>query len=205
MTFCEPASRTPALNPLSTRCVRPGAVAYQFEPGPRLNQLLDRLRDTGGWGQIIGSHGSGKSTLLHTLLPRLADAGLEPLVFTLRDRQRRLPEGWRRDADAMTGTRRMLVVDGYEQLSFIARWNLKRTCRGRGWGLLITAHQPQGLPTLYRTRTTPQLAQLLVGQLLEDQPITLSAAEIHESFRRCGGNLRDVFRELFDRYEALRG
>jgi hypothetical protein len=167
--------------------------------------LLYRLRDTGGWGQIIGPHGSGKSTLLHTLWPALAAAGFDPLLFTLRDRQRRLPAGWRREAAVMTGRRRLLTIDGYEQLSVPARWKVQRTCRRQRWGLLITAHQPQGLPMLYRTRTTPELTQALVQQLLQDQPLTLAAAEIDKSFHRHGGNLRDVFMELFDRYEQLRG
>jgi hypothetical protein len=205
MGTCEPPRRPAALNPLSTRCVRPGALAYQFAPGPRLRQLLGRLCDTGGWGQIIGPHGSGKSTLLHTLWPALAAADFDPLLFTLRDRQRRLPAGWRREAAAMAGRRRLVVIDGYEQLSVPARWKVQRTCRRQRWGLLITAHQPQGLPMLYRTRTTPELAQALVQQLLEDQPLTLAAAEIDNSFHRHRGNLRDVFMELFDRYEQLRG
>ncbi|NIL98450.1 MAG: hypothetical protein GTO62_15310 [Planctomycetales bacterium] len=190
---------------MSTRCVRPGALAYRFAPGPRLNQLLDRLRDTRGWGQIIGPHGSGKSTLLHTLWPALGSAGFEPLGFVLRDGQRRLPAGWRREAAGGCGQRRLLVLDGYEQLSWLARWNLQRTCRRRGWGLLITAHQPQGLPMLYRTRTTPPLAQALVQHLLADQPLALPAAEIDASFHRHRGNLRTMFGELFDRYEELRG
>ncbi len=194
-----------ATNPLSSCCVRPGAVAYRFAPGLGPDPLLTRLRAAGGWAEIIGPHGSGKSTLLCTLWPALSAAGFAPLRFTLRDRQRWLPRGWRAAAAAGCDRQRLVIVDGYEQLHFIARWLLQRTCRRRRWGLLITAHVPQGLPLLYRTRTTPVLARQLVQQLLADYPHALPRADIDASFRRREGNLRDVFRDLFDCYEAARG
>lgn len=200
----ESSGRIRPVNPLSTSCVRPGALAYQFAPGPRLEQLLERLRDTAGWGQIIGPHGSGKSTLVRTLLPRLPDIGLRPFVFDLHDRQRRMPTGWQQLSSGPRDVRPVVVVDGYEQLSVLARWKLRRTCGSRDWGLVVTAHRSMGFPMLYRTHTTSVLAEALVQQLFDDRAISIPSSQIQDSFQRHRGNMRDVFMELFDRYENLR-
>ena len=86
--------RTPRINPFSTRFVRPGAISYLFEPGSSAADLIDRLAAHRWRGQIIGPHGCGKSTLLATLVDALARVHRNACVFSLRDRQRRMPPGW---------------------------------------------------------------------------------------------------------------
>ena len=58
-------------NPFSTRRISPGAIPYVLPPGENAYALVDRLRQAGWWGEIVGPHGSGKSTLLATLADAL--------------------------------------------------------------------------------------------------------------------------------------
>src|SRR5262249_28626217 len=131
-------------NPFATRSVRPGAIEYLFSEGESLPRLMERFETSGHCGQIIGPHGSGKSTLLQTLLSAFAADSQNVIEFSLHDGQRRLPVRLAslQEIDANT----IIAVDGYEQLS---RWNrfwLKRFCRRRGCGLIVTAHASVGLP-----------------------------------------------------------
>ena len=193
-------------NPFSTRYTRPGAMPFQFAPGPKEKQLIERLWDTGLWGQIVGPHGSGKSTLLHLLARRASSVGMRWVPFDLHDRQRRMPRGWRPQVWKAfeRGRATLVVVDGYEQLSPFARWRLKRTCRHHKWGLLVTAHSDVGFPHLYRTLTHIDLAQALVAMLLPESDSPISSRLVAEVFRRHEGNLRAVFADLYDHYEKLR-
>jgi hypothetical protein len=187
-------------NPLATRYVRPGAVEYLFPPGVDAGQLLDRLAAHHWWGQIVGPHGAGKSTLLATLLPRLARAGRGPLPVVLHNGQRRLPIDLRA-ADLPAATQ--LVIDGYEQLSRVERWRVRRWCRRRGWGLLVTAHDDVGLPEVFRCAVDAPLAVALVTRLAGPQ--AFSPEEIAQVLADQHGNLREALFALYDRYEARRG
>ncbi len=193
-------------NTFSTRCTRPGAIPFHFAPGPKETQLFDRLWDMGLWGQIVGPHGSGKSTLLYMLAEKASSNGICLVQFDLHDQQRSMPRTWRESVwDSFeVGRATMLAVDGYEQLTAFAQWRLKRTCRQRQWGLLVTTHHDVGLPHLYRTLTHIDLAHELVNFLLQKKESRIQPNLITETFRRHEGNLRNVFSDLYDQYEKLR-
>ena len=156
-----------------------------------------RLERQGWQGQIIGPHGSGKSTLLAALLPTLNQR--RPLfAATLHDGKDRLPF----DIGSLHETS-LLVVDGYEQLSWWQRRRLRVRCRPRRHGLLVTTHRDLGLPTLYRTQVTPELAQSLIEGLLgKVQRASFSMYDIEAHLARHHGNLREFLFDLYDRYEA---
>jgi hypothetical protein len=193
-------------NPFSSRYTRPGAIAFRFSPGPKIKQLIERLRDTRCWGQIVGPHGSGKSTLRCLLAEQAADYGIQVVCFSLHDRQQWMPRGWKKTVwNAFeAGRSTMVIVDGFEQLGRFAQWHLKHICRTRSWGLLVTAHEDVGLPSLYRTLTSIDLADELVESLLPADETRITRLEIHQAFRRHEGNLRQVFSDLYDQYERLR-
>tara|TARA_Y100001934_G_C12283723_1_gene741260 strand:- start:352 stop:1074 length:723 start_codon:yes stop_codon:yes gene_type:complete len=193
-------------NPFSTRHIQPGAIPFQFAPGPKEKQLFDRLWDMGLWGQIVGPHGSGKSTLLHLLARHAGRSGINMVRFDLHDRQRKMPHRWKEFVwnSFEKGRSTMVVVDGYEQLTPFVQWRLKRACRHRRWGLLVTAHCDADLPHLYRTLTHIDLAHQLVRYVLPDDESRFGPDLIAKIFRRHEGNLRDVFSDLYDRYERLR-
>lgn len=190
-------------NPFSTRHVRPGAVEFLFPPGEHVDQLVERLRETVWWGQLTGPHGAGKTTLLHTLYRRLRECGREIEWYTLHKGHRKLPTELRAHRSG-GGARRLVIVDGYEQLGRWARRQLKRRCRRRSTGLLVTTHVDAGLPTIYRLQPTLPVALRLVSQLLSDDPETLERDEIIDCFQTWHGNVREMLFELYDRYEIRR-
>lgn len=187
-------------NPFSTRYVRPGALPFVFPPGADASLLVDRLRRNGWWGQIVGRHGSGKSTLLHTLVPSLSELGRRVEWISLHQGERPpsrppLPRVW--DADTQ------LVIDGYEQLGWLARRRWRQACRRCRAGLLVTVHQDAGLPDLWRTDTSPDLAQELARRLLAAAiPGRVREEDVAEAYAWCGGDLRETFFRLYDRYES---
>ena len=186
-----------AENPFSTRRTRPGAMPFIFSAGEDAETLIARLRENRWWGEILGPHGAGKSALLATLIPAIVQAGRRPVLIELHDEQRCLPQP---ESDPST----LLMVDGYEQLSRWSRWRLKRLCRRRGCGLLVTAHDSVGLPQLYRTAPTRELAETIVGRLMAGRTPPFTAAEVTDCFVRRGGNLREVLFDLYDLYERRR-
>jgi hypothetical protein len=190
-------------NPFATRYMRPGTVPFVFAEGESLNGVISRLENSGHGGAIVGPHGSGKSTLLANVLVALQGAGKRTELFTLRDGQRRLPEGWRIHAFEAA----LVAIDGYEQLGWLERWRVRRYCRRGGRGLLVTTHAPVGLPTLYCTRPTVALAKQVIRQLLADRSLDhramLSDDELAQLFAQHRGDLRELLFALYDRYERL--
>jgi hypothetical protein len=178
-------------------------VAFLFGEEDSLAKCLTRLEQNRGWGQIRGPHGSGKSTLLCELIPRLEAAGRSIAKFTLHDGQRRLPfscaemEAW--------DQRTQVVIDGYEQLSWLSRWRVKRLCRRRGCGLLVTTHRDLGFPDIFVTKPTLELAQRVAARLLEGWPTLVGAEEVARVYAEQAGDLRETFFALYDLYEARSG
>jgi hypothetical protein len=192
----------PSENPFCTTRVRPGAIPFLFSAGQDAETLVARLQRNGWWGEIVGAHGAGKSALLATLIPPIELAGRHAVLVELHDGQRRLPLDLNRDSRLRPPA--ILIVDGYEQLSRWRRFLLKRRCRRCGFGLLVTAHASVGLPELYRTAATPDLAERIVGQLMGGRASPLTAMELAECFARHSGNLREMLFDLYDLYEQRR-
>lgn len=189
-------------NPFSTRRVRPGAIPFLFPSGQNADILVDRLRNTAWWGEIVGPHGSGKSTLLASLLPVIEKSGRKVLAIALHDGQRRVPPNLRRDLQLERPG--LLVVDGYEQLSYLSRLRLKWFCRRHAIGLLVTSHVSVGLPELFRTAVTAEVAANVVATLFAGHPPTPLLEKVPEIVARHGGDLRETLMELYDFYENLR-
>ena len=185
-----------ASNPFATRFTRPGAIEFLFQAEESLDSLVGKLRDQGWWGQILGPHGSGKSTLLAALEPKLAEACREVERRSLVGGQRKL------DLPARLTSNTILLIDGFEQLSWWSRWKVKAACRRRGAGLLVTAHADLGLPTIYATQPSLELARRLVGRLLPPGDTMLTDADLAAAYARHPDNLREMLFSLFDLYQA---
>jgi energy-coupling factor transporter ATP-binding protein EcfA2 len=211
-------------NPFSAARLRPGCIPYLFAPGDDLAALVVRLAANRGRGQIVGPHGSGKSTVLAMLAANLTARGHRIKLIELRDGQRRLPREWRAASDPSQLSMKsiptsavhdcgpiesqlpatLIFVDGYEQLGWLARRQLSWRCWQAGWGLVVTSHVPVGCPTLATTRVDLATAQAVVETLTADASGKPSPAEVADAFARCGGNLREMLFDLYDRYEAQR-
>ena len=192
-------------NPFATRFTRPGAIPYLYPPGQSAQTLLETLQRNNWWGEIIGPHGSGKSSLLAELLPRLGEAGRTVVQFSLHQGDRILPVS-KADAKAWT-PETQVVVDGYEQLSWWSKRRLQGWVKAQQAGLLITAHQPMGLPPLFTTQPTLELARSIVSKLTslsrtgsasEGEPATLTDDDVAAAFAKHGANLREMLFSLYD-------
>ena len=186
-------------NPFSTRYVCPGAVPYRFPAGRSTEALLGTLRKNGWWGEITGVHGSGKSSLLAAFIPAMRDAGRVVVQVSLHDGEHRMPATDPPRSQWSSSTQ--VVVDGYEQLSWWSRLRLTGHCRRKKCGLLLTAHQSVGLPSL--TRLAPTLDDVLavVDYLVLDCQDGPSRAEVADCFSANDGNVRETLFDLYDLYE----
>ena len=187
-------------NPFSTRHMRPGAIPYLFPTGDTAAAIVRRLEANSWRGEIIGPHGSGKSTLLCDLLPAIEAAGRRPILVALHDGERSLAA--HRDALSAVTANSLLVIDGYEQLSRYSRWRVRRFCKSRGCGLLVTATHR----SVYRrvvTTTVDLDTVLAVIRALADTP-TIDLATIERSWHAHCGNVREVLFDLYDLHELHR-
>lgn len=188
-------------NPFATCWTRPGALPFQFAAGASAQQLMERLAAANWRGEIVGPHGSGKSTLLATLHPLLEAAGRDVAILTLRAGQRRLPASVVRTT--LAAPRPLLIIDGYEQLTWLNRRRLQWRCRRASAGLVVTSHLPTGLPTLYCTSPSREMAEQLVSALTQCRPSPVATEDITASLAIHGSNLREFLFALYDRHEAL--
>ena len=187
-------------NPFCSRCIRPGAIPFYFPEGSSIETLIDTL-DKNGWrGQIIGPHGSGKSTLLAALLPKIEQCGRRIVHLELQDGVRSLPIS-ANDLQAMDANTQ-LAIDGYEQLSYWTRRNLKNRSLHQGFGVVILGHEPLEYPDLYQTSCDLSVAKLIVQRLLENSIVRIKDTTVEEHFERHHGNLREMLFSLYDVYEG---
>ncbi|MBW3599505.1 MAG: hypothetical protein KY475_19810 [Planctomycetes bacterium] len=187
-------------NPFSAQRLSPGAIGFIFGQGESIEDCLRRLDAGGGWGQIRGPHGSGKSTLLHELMRRLRERPRRVERFTLHGGERRLPVSG--VAMRSWGEGVQVAIDGFEQLSAIRRWRLKRLCRRQRCGLLVTTHRDLGLPDIFVTRPTPEIGRRIAARLQHGWRQQVEAQEVDRLFHAHGGDLREVLFALYDLFEA---
>jgi hypothetical protein len=176
-------------------------LPFIFEARDNAEAMVARFAELGWRAQIVGPHGVGKSTLMAALSPVLLAVGKPAHLIALRDGQRSLPHDWQ--ASALREGAGVIVVDGYEQLSRWNRWRLRSACRSARWGLLVTAHQDMGLPSL--AQLAPKLAtvQVVVDRLLGERRGAIPHERVAEQFAASGGNVRETLFALYDEYESL--
>jgi hypothetical protein len=187
-------------NPFATCWTRPGALPFHFFDANSSESLLEKLAAQNWWGAVVGPHGSGKTTLFKTLKPALSAKGHRVHEIALRDGQRRLPQDSMREVGRAT----IVMVDGYEQLGWFARANLRRRCRRLGVGLVVATHLPVEIPTLIRLAPSVALVQQLVSELSLRVSTKIASEDVVASHASHGSNVREIFFDLYDRHERLR-
>jgi hypothetical protein len=101
---------------------------------------------------------------------------------------------------------RLLILDGYEQLSYWRRAALIVKTRLRGIKLLVTSHGRTLLPTLCELSVTASTARHIVSQLTlgRDDLATISDDRIQQCLQDHRGNMREVLMEFYDLVEEHR-
>ena len=147
-------------------------------------------------GAIVGRHGSGKTRLLEEMAPHLREAGYQPELFRLSS------ESGMRDKERMVAELRKVVkpgfilLDGAEQLS-TRLWLPLRAAASQAAGFVVTVHRVSRLPTLIECETNEALLQDLVEELCGAPLMPFDAESL---MLRHHGDLRNCFRELYDRW-----
>ena len=185
----------PADNPFASH--RIDALDFR-PPGPKPEDLAERLDALGGWADVVGPKGSGKTMLLEELSWRLdGDIVLVNLPGPCRDPwraiQRRLPD--------KVGSEHTVLVDAAGRLGAPGRLKLRRRA-SHARRLVTTRHRPGRLPILIECQTSPELLLDLVKDLAPDHAEQMES-ELWELFERHHGNLRMCFRELYDVFAGI--
>jgi hypothetical protein len=68
--------------------------------------------------------------------------------------------------------------------------------------LLVTAHRDVGLPTLYSTQPSLELARAVVARLAPEGDATVTDDDVAAAFADAKGNVREMLFALFDVYRA---
>lgn len=188
-------------NPFRTE--RLHAIAYR-PPDGSWEELAGRLAALRYRAAIVGPEGSGKTTLLEALAPRLeADGFRVRMVGGLSRSNRRLPR--RRVAALFAGAGRcdVVLLDSADMLGPLAWRRFHRRTRRLG-GLIVAAHRPGLLPTLIQCRTSPELLDAILDELLGPAAGAWRPAA-HRLFAAHHGNVRTVLRGLYDAFAVEAG
>lgn len=181
------------------------------DAAPQQRALLQRLLRCRR-GLIIGPHGSGKSTLLQSLLPTLrqrfgdvAQVRLSaPAANGLRARRRQTQENARLAQVHQAGLCEggLLIVDGMEQLSSLARLRVLAAAWRRRHHVLGTSHHRlSGFTELFRTEVTESLIESLAESLLAGAAAEVASVVRRELSQRDlarVANIRDLWFEMYD-------
>ena len=204
-------------NPFSVSRVLELRYQFHMQGEQGWPSLLSRLKKLRYRAAIVGPHGSGKTTLLEDLGVRLAEQGFRVHSVFLNRQQRAYPHHIASESSGKLTSRDIVLLDGCEQLGLHHWWQFRWQMRHAG-GLIVTTHRPGRLPVLWRCQTNPELFFELVRRLFDSDIYSdshcanelavsgqhsFSAAptltEAHELFQDHRGNLRDAFRDLYDR------
>lgn len=191
----DPPSRE--ANPFATCWTRPGALPYEPVGPQGVAGVIDRLRQSGWRGQIVGPHGAGKSTLLAALEEPLRRVGVEPVAW-----------------NAVKGAKatwpgKLLLVEGFERLPVGPAAKQLIWWRRAGQAFLVTTHAAPlamrlAAPVVCRLEPDVTLLRRLFERLTADRHTPVTLAEAEQCFSRRGGNLREVWFDLYDLHESHR-
>lgn len=194
-------------NPFATRFFRPGAIHYRRDDGGTIEELAEMfLQRFHRRAAIIGPHGTGKSTLVQSLIPILQQQTSVEYFQLRTDERNPIPILSRLNA---VRSKAIFAIDGFEQLSWFAKWCVMSRAKHRGHGLLVTSHAPlSSFPTLWETRVDERLVEELRDAFVRSEPAILSRSDFQEAWDgvrlRHPTNVRERWFDMYDWWEENR-
>ena len=185
-------------NPFSTERIE--GLSYRFTD-TAIGDVLEKYKTLQYRAAIIGPKGSGKTTLLENIEETLVGNGDKVHRIFINDTVPFTKEQQNHLADTLTPDT-LLLLDGADCIGFSAWKRLDSTVRSKAKGLLITSHNKGPLPALLKCSTSLQLLTQLANELTASNPQP-EPELLARIYRRCRGNLRECFRNLYDIYAAL--
>ena len=192
------------INPFATQFIRPGEIEFLFEKGSdSIDSLVYRFdTELGKRAAIIGPHGCGKTTLAKSLIKALGRTR-NVVWCTIEPMSKWLPsQRWLR-SPAIKGS--LLVVDGFEQLSWWRRRLILQESKSARIELLVTAHRKiGGIPVLWEVRPSVEILWQIVERL-QGASANITFEDVRAGYESNGRNIRETLFWLYDRYQEIKG
>jgi hypothetical protein len=194
-------------NPFATDRVE-RVLAFNPEwAGTTWHAIETRWQKLGRRAILTGRHGSGKTTFLDAWKNRLSQNnqdiqdGHETLdLFLNREKTTLTPESWLALENC---TEKTIILDGEEQLSWLARRKFHRLTRN-AHALLVTRHRPSNLPTLLHLDPDITTLHLCVQQLAPDHYPRLTP-DLPTWWNQTQGNIREALLLCYDAMAMIEG
>ena len=103
---------------------------------------------------------------------------------------------------SLASSRPLLIIDGYEQLSWLSRQCCALRCRRASAGCSSRRTARPACRCSFARSPTLELAEQLVSTLTAQNPSRITAADVAASHACHGSNLRELLFALYDRHEA---
>ena len=180
-------------NPFRTEQIH--RIGYRLLEGS-WDGLLEKLEDLDYYAAIVGPDGSGKTTLLEHLGDLLAGRRFAVKRLHLSEKNPSIPRSSLDNLIAHLTDSDIILFDGADLMSRLA-WSRFERRASKAAGLIITSNRRGMLPTLIECRTTQELLKGIVAELMGGEEHGIDLAGL---FDRHEGNVRSIFRELYDTF-----
>lgn len=180
-------------NPFATCWTAPDALEYDADVGVDPRMVVDRLAANGWRGRLVGPHGAGKTALLAAIREELDRRGRRSIAWSAPARG--TPQA---AADAV------LLVEGFERLSLVARAVRLLAWRAAGVGFVLTTHPGQWgmrVASVADLRPSERTAARLFERVVEQRETPVDPDDALRAFRRRRGDLRGMWFDLYDLHE----
>ncbi|MCM8814080.1 MAG: hypothetical protein NC924_09145 [Candidatus Omnitrophica bacterium] len=185
-------------NPFRVERLEALPFIFQMYDWPALDRRLAALSYRAA---ILGRQGTGKTTLLLELSRRLRQQGSAVQIITVRRDERAENLREVRHAYRRLGASDILCIDGADGLPWPV-WRAVRSGSRRLRGLIVTSHTRRLLPVLFFCRSDGSVLEQILRHLLPTSVAEFSA-QTPQLLRRHRGNIRNVLREMYDRYAEM--